>query len=61
MIDFVRAAIRLMCREVRRQRVRAEVQRLVQNQEEMARAVELAEANFPDFAERWAKEDRGEL
>jgi Arc/MetJ-type ribon-helix-helix transcriptional regulator len=59
--DFVREAIRRMVREERRNRVRAEAQRAMQDPAEVELQRELANANIEDWFERLELADRGEF
>lgn len=59
--DFIREAIRRMVREERRNRVKAEVEKLVLDRGETAREAEIANERRGDFIERWERADRGDL
>ncbi len=59
--DFVREAIRRMIREERRKRIAAEIDRLMQDPDEVRLQQEMAEAGMADWAARLEAADRGEL
>ncbi len=59
--DFVREAIRRMIREERRKRIAAEIERLMQDPEEVRLQQEMAEAGLAEWAARLEAADRGEL
>ncbi len=59
--EFLREAIRRMIREERRKRIAAEIERLMQDPEEVRLQQELAEAGMADWAARVEAADRGEL
>ncbi len=59
--DFVSEAIRRMIREERRKRIAAEIDRLMQDPEQVRLQQEMAEAGLADWASRLEAADRGEL
>jgi Arc/MetJ-type ribon-helix-helix transcriptional regulator len=58
--DFIREAIRRMIREERRRRVAAEIDRLLQNADDVQLAQAFAEENALDLSERWDAIERSE-
>ncbi|MBI2942321.1 MAG: hypothetical protein HYY04_17975 [Chloroflexi bacterium] len=59
--DFIREAITRLIRQERRNRVRAEVMRAMQDSEEVRRQQELVGTSVEDWFARLEKADRGEL
>jgi len=59
--DYVRAALRRLRLEERRNLTRREAKKLAQEPDDVALQRAMADARADAFAERWEKADRGEL
>lgn len=59
--EFTRHALKKLVREERRRRIKADLERIAQDPDELRALAAMADANIPEIVERWEKADRGEL